>query len=70
MSDKKSEYPLSSTAHKQKEETISEILQKNRADSSCSADRVDLRALLVQRTMAKHDFTKEQALALILAFGA
>ena len=69
MSDIKSEYPLSSTANKPKEQNISEIVQKNRADSSCSQDRVDLRDLLVQRTMAKHEFTEEQALALILAFG-
>ena len=69
MSDKESEYPWSSTAHKPKEQNISEIMQKNRADSSCSSYRVDLRDLLVQRTMAKHKFTEEQALALILAFG-
>ena len=68
MSDQKSEYPLSSTANKPKEQNISEIVQKNRADGSCSSDRVDLRDLLIKRTMAKHEFTEEQALALILAF--
>jgi len=69
MFDKKSEYPLSPTANKPKEQNISEIVQKNRGDSTCSSDRVDLRDLLIQRTMAKHEFTEEQALALILAFG-
>jgi hypothetical protein len=69
MTDKKSEYPLNTAANKPKEQNISEIVQKNRADSSCSSDRVDLRDLLVKRTMAKHEFTEEQALALILAFG-
>ena len=69
MSDEKSEYRYNSTAQKQKEESISEIIQKTRADGSSSAGQVNLRDLLVQRTMARHGFTEEQALALILAFG-
>ena len=68
MSDNKSAYPWNSRTHKPKEQNISEIIQKNRADGSSSPDRVDLRGLLVQRTMARHGFTEEQALALILAF--
>ncbi|MFT4613000.1 MAG: hypothetical protein ACI9NT_000133 [Bacteroidia bacterium] len=57
------------TAHKPKEQNISEIMQKSRNDGSHSSGHVDLRHLLVQRTMARHGFTEEQALALILAFG-
>ena len=68
MSDTISENPLISTVHKPKEENISEIVQKNRAHSCRGPDRVNLRDLLVQRTMAKHAFTEEQALALIMAF--
>ena len=69
MSDKQSEYSWNSTAQKTKEQNISEIMQKSRAEGSCSTGQMDLRDLLVRRTMAKHGFTKEQALALILAFG-
>tara|TARA_R110001592_G_scaffold363396_2_gene687709 strand:+ start:134380 stop:134616 length:237 start_codon:yes stop_codon:yes gene_type:complete len=69
MSDEKSEYLPSTKAQKPKEENISEIIQKSRADGSCSSGRVNLRDLLVQRTMARHGFTEEQALAVILAFG-
>ena len=69
MSDNQSEYAWNATAQKTKEQNISEIMQKSRADGSCSTGQMDLRDLLVQRTMAKHDFTEEQALALILAFG-
>ena len=52
-----------------KQKNISEVVQKNRAGSAVSTDQVNLRDLLIQRTMAKHDFTREQAIALILAFG-
>jgi hypothetical protein len=69
MSDDKGEYSWRSQAHKAKEQTISEIMQKNRADNACNPVGVDLRDLLVQRTMARHGFTQEQALAVILAFG-
>lgn len=54
---------------KPKEESLSEIIQQRRADGSCRPDQVNLRGLLVQRTMAQHGFTEEQALAVILAFG-
>ena len=69
MSEKKDEYPWNSRAQKPKEQNISEIMQKSRTDDPCSTARVDLRDLLVQRTMARHGFTHEQALAVILAFG-
>jgi hypothetical protein len=69
MSEKNPEYPWSSRVHKPKEQSISQIIQKRWEDGSRDTDRVDLRDLLVQRTMARHGFTEEQALALILAFG-
>jgi len=69
MSDKKIEYPDTPAVPKPKEQNMSEIIQKGRADGSFSSGRVNLRDLLVQRTMARHGFTKEQALAFILAFG-
>lgn len=56
-------------AKKPKEESLSEIVQQSRADGSCRSGLVNLRSLLVQRTMARHGFTEEQALAVILAFG-
>jgi len=69
MADQKSDHPWTSRAHKPKEQSISEVMQKSREEDSCGSSAVDLRELLVQRTMARHEFTKEQALALILAFG-
>lgn len=69
MSDKKGEYLYNATAQKPKELNISEIIQKSRADGSCISGRVNLRKLLVERTMARHGFTEEQALAVILPFG-
>ena len=69
MSDKKSDYPDTTAVPKPKEQNMSEIIQKGRADGSFSSGRVNLRDLLVQRTMARHGFSKEQALAFILAFG-
>ena len=56
-------------AKKPKEESLSEIVQQSRANGSCRSGLVNLRSLLVQRTMARHGFTGEQALAIILAFG-
>jgi len=56
-------------AKKPKEESLSEIVQQSRADDSCRSGLVNLRSLLVQRTMARYGFTEEQALAVILAFG-
>ena len=69
MSDKKGEYLYNATTQKPKELNISEIIQKSRADGSCISGRVNLRKLLVERTMARHGFTEEQALAVILPFG-
>jgi hypothetical protein len=69
VSDKKREYPWPSKAQRPNQQSISEIIQNNMANGSDSSDRVDLRDLLVQRTMARHGFTEGQALALILAFG-
>ena len=69
MSDRKIDHSWTSRAHKPKEQSISEVMQKSREGDSCGSAAVDLRELLVQRTMARHEFTKEQALALILAFG-
>ena len=66
MSDEKSESAWRSGPHKPKERNLSEMIQSSRAEGS---GQVDLRKLLVQRTMARHDFTEEQALAVILAFG-
>ena len=56
-------------AKKPKEESLSEIVQQSRADDSCCSGLVNLRSLLVQRTMARYGFTEEQALGVILAFG-
>jgi len=71
MSYKKGKYPWHSTAWEQKKgQNISEVLQKNRDYNSSDPCRVDLRALLVQRTMARYSLTKKQALTLILAFGS
>jgi hypothetical protein len=70
MSDSENEYSWSRTAQKTKEQNISQLIQKGRADESCGADPVDLRKLLIERTMDRHGFTEQQALALILAFGS
>ena len=53
---------------KRKELTVSDMIHKNGA-ASPKPEPGDLRAYLVQRVMARHGFTEEQALALILAFG-
>jgi hypothetical protein len=53
---------------KPKELTLSDMIHKNGATSPKSGTG-DLRAYLVQRTMVRHGFTEEQALAVILAFG-
>jgi hypothetical protein len=70
MSDTKNTYPWNTTAKKPKELSISEIMQQRRGEGSCSPGRVNLRDVLVRRTMARHGFTEAQALALILAFRA
>ena len=68
MSDVISENPWRAAEKKPKQQSISEIMQNSRADSSCERDRIDLRGLLVQRTMERHGFTEGQALAVIPAF--
>ena len=54
-------------ARRPKELTISEIIHNNREAGSPYIPG-NLRACLVQREMARHGFTEEQALAEILAF--
>lgn len=68
MSDKKSEIPFNPIVRNPKEQNLSEIIQKSIMDGDCSPGRVDLRRLLVERTMSRHGFTEEQALAIIMAF--
>jgi hypothetical protein len=58
----------SASPPKPKELTISDMIHKNGAANPKSG-LGDLRAYVVQRTMARHGFTEEQALAVILAFG-
>jgi hypothetical protein len=58
------------TVQKPKEQTLSEIIRKSREDGSYGTDRVNLRRILVQRTMARHGFSEDQALALILPFSS
>ncbi len=67
MTDKKMEYRWGTAAPKPKDLTISEMIYKKEAGSPYNPG--DLRDYLVRRTMARHGFTKEQALAVILAFG-
>jgi len=47
--------------------TLSEMIQ-DRRDEGRPFIAGEMRALLVQREMARHNFTEEQALAEILAF--
>jgi len=54
-------------ARRPKELTISEMIHNNREAGSPYIPG-DLRACLVEREMARHGFTEEQALAEILAF--
>ena len=53
---------------KPKELTVSDMIHKNEA-ANPKPGPGDLRDYLVQRTMARHGFTEEQAKAVILAFG-
>jgi hypothetical protein len=66
MTDRKTESQWGIAPPKPKDLTVSDMIHKNRA---ASPEPGDLRAYMVQRTMARHGFTEEQALALILAFG-
>ena len=67
MIDKKMESRWGTSAPKPKDLTTSEMIHKKEAGSPYNPG--DLRDYLVRRTMARHGFTKEQALAVILAFG-
>ena len=67
MTEKEMEYRWGATASKPKELTVSEMIHKKEANTPYHPG--DLRDYLVQRTMTRHDFTEEQALAEILAFG-
>ncbi|MCX2980544.1 hypothetical protein EYC98_06600 [Halieaceae bacterium IMCC14734] len=69
MSDNQDEYSWGRRAQKSKEQNISQLIQKSREKQPCDADPVGLRKVLIQRTMERHGFTEEQALALLLAFG-
>ena len=66
MSDKKMECRWDTAAPKPKDLNISEMIQKKEAGGPYNPG--DLRDYLVRRTMARHGFTEEQALAVILAF--
>ena len=67
MADKGMEYRWTTGASKPKTLTVSEMIHNQKAGISNKPG--DLRAYLVQRVMARHGFTEEQALAVILAFG-
>jgi hypothetical protein len=67
MTDKEMEYRWATTASKPKTLTVSEMIQNQKA--GISSNPGELRAYLVQRVMERHEFTEEQALAMILAFG-
>ena len=68
MTGKKMEYRLGTAAPKPKDLTISEMIHKLK-EAGSPYNPGDLRDYLVRRTMARHGFTEEQALAVILAFG-
>jgi hypothetical protein len=67
MTDKEMEHRWATAASKPKTLTVSEMIQNQKAGISNNPG--ELRAYLVQRVMEKHEFTEEQALAMILAFG-
>ena len=68
MIDRKMEPRWGTAPPKQKDLTVSEMIHKVRA-ASPKSEPGHLTAYMVQRTMARHEITEEQALALILAFG-
>ena len=67
MTDMKTVPQWGTAPPKPKDLTVSDMIHKNEAGNSKPGPG-DLRAYLVQRTMARHGFTEEQALAVILAF--
>ena len=68
MTDSKMEPRWGTAPPKPKDLTVSDMIHKNGTADPEPAPG-NLRAYLVQRTMARHEFSEEQALALILAFG-
>ena len=67
MTEKKMEHRSATAASKPKTMTVSEMIHNQEAGTPYNPG--DLRDYLVQRVMARHGFTEEQALAEILAFG-
>jgi hypothetical protein len=67
MTDKEMEHRWTTVASKPKTMTVSEMIHSHEADTPYNPG--ELRDYLVQRAMARHGFTEEQALAEILAFG-
>jgi hypothetical protein len=67
MTDKEMEHRWTTVASKPKTMTVSEMIHSHEPDTPYNPG--ELRDYLVQRAMARHGFTEEQALAEILAFG-
>jgi len=67
MTDKERGYQWATVGSKPKAMTVSEMIHNREAGTPYNPG--DLRDYLVQRVMARHGFTEEQALAVILAFG-
>ena len=67
MTDKGIEHRWATAATKPKAMTVSEMIHNQEAGIPYKPG--ELREYLVQRVMARHGFTEEQALAVILAFG-
>ena len=68
MTDRKIEPRWGIAPPKPKDLTVSDMIHKIGA-AGLKPEPGDLRAYLVRRTMARHGFSSEQALMLILAFG-
>jgi hypothetical protein len=67
MTEKEMKYRWAAAASKPKAMTVSEKIHNQEVGIPYHPG--DLRDYLVQRVMARHGFTEEQALAEILAFG-
>ena len=67
MTDREMEHRWATVASKPKTMTVSEMIHS--LEAGIPYNPGDLRDYLVQRAMARHGFTEEQALAEILAFG-
>lgn len=68
MADRKIEPRWGIAPPKPKDLTVSDMIHKI-GTAGLKPEPGDLRAYLVRRTMARHGFSEEQALMLILAFG-